>query len=219
MDIHIHFVFPKRSQGLLEFPGIFARTKASFQTSAISPPWLTNVLKTAIEAHFWDPEQDPLGEFIAAANGLIVPALHYSLIFVERAAGLLDTVLARLGIGAVDPAYLWTANPPSAKYMLSSAMETLREYPDLIRAWQDEAFRWAVGCSDVEPGFRSLYVFNSIWGSSRRSHCRSSAMRSSFTSRTCLRMTHRALSAMSSKCSRPTSRAAKRLRPNLPPPF
>jgi hypothetical protein len=127
-------------------------------------PFLQPVVRTAFNEHFWGPGQDPLAEFLQAAAKLIVPPLQYSLIFVEHSAALLDSLLARLGIGAVDPAYLWLSDPPSARLILASALEALRRFPAVLEAWQTEAFRWAFGCSNVETAYRSLFIFNALGG-------------------------------------------------------
>ena len=103
-------------------------------------------------------------EFVENAASSYTICLHYSLLYIEECRELFEALIAIAGIEVIDSQYLWSKAGPDDSFHIKSAIANISTVisEESVFSWSEEAIKWAVGCSNIKTGYRSLVILNSL---------------------------------------------------------
>lgn len=131
----------------------FLRTYRQLDVSSIT--WMFPVLTRAFTS------------FITQSARHFTTVFHFSLLFIEEAGDLFETLINVFGFEVVSSLYIWSQDDEHgcihATTIITDVVNILKEQKqDAIDKWSQEAFRWAVACCDIKRAYRSLVIFNAL---------------------------------------------------------
>lgn len=108
-------------------------------------------------------------DYVDYAAPNFTTAIHFSLLFIEDAQELFETLMAVFGIEIVDTVSVWTPDSLTDQmraygYVSELANTLAEDRPEAIEKWSNEATRWAVACCDIKIAYRSLVILNALQG-------------------------------------------------------
>ena len=131
----------------------FIRTERQLNVSSIK--WAINVVTQAFI------------EYVNASAPRFTLALHFSLLFIEDSKQLYEALISVFALEVIEACFVWTIEGSTgmvrAARIVSEISAMLKEErPEAIEKWSNEAFRWAVGCCDIQIAYRSIVILNAL---------------------------------------------------------
>lgn len=132
----------------------FTQTQPKYNESS-SFEWLEHLLTNA---------------FITNYDGITIysyaMSIHYSLLFIEKAHALYETLMLLFGIETSDT-FFWTPENSDGTMIATSVINQIADKlvaidDKVIDNWAQEAARWVVGCNEIKLSYRSLVILNCL---------------------------------------------------------
>lgn len=101
------------------------------------------------------------------SNDSFVLSINYSILFIEKAHELFETLMLLLGIDDIfEERYFWAPEKSDGEIVAKKVVRKIGKKlsPESIDIWTQEATKWVVACHDIQIGYRSLVILNCLNG-------------------------------------------------------
>ncbi|KAK8891665.1 hypothetical protein M9Y10_028885 [Tritrichomonas musculus] len=101
------------------------------------------------------------------SNESFVLSINYSILFIEKAHELFETLMLLLGIDDIfEERYFWAPDKSDGEIVVKKVVRKIGKKlsPQSIDIWTQEVTKWVVACHDIQIGYRSLVILNCLNG-------------------------------------------------------